>query len=463
MSMKRAFAALAATAMMLSGMAFGSAGAMAADGNGSDGGATTDPTVTSIDDGTITLESDNVLNFKSGNDDPRANREFKYVKLADYKLVPESPTNGQSQYLTLETASGVKDAVIESVKSENLYPNYSTENTNGTDPLVWLTKKNPSAGKWSEFINGVKGKLTDNDYGTVTPTVTDSNDAYDGKATAVFDFTKTPNSTNPSGPGLYLLIDNTSAANAPKQKNNENDDCTYTYGPLSTILIGTKVEGDIANADGTLIIDKNPSGIGSGNAVAKTNVSPSCSGSFAFQKTGAAANDKDGLNNVTFIVKKFDDSKGDPSFSDYKAFDTEFDKITESTEATSATVDRVDGVVSLTNLTAGWYLIKEDSNSVPNGYLKDNAYLARLLLQVTQTGDVLSYNLTAVSDTRLFTKKDDQNKNQYDQYMDIQNIGQLPLTGAAGTAIFSAIAVLLVGAAGMVFLKSRKTKQALRY
>lgn len=39
---------------------------------------------------------------------------------------------------------------------------------------------------------------------------------------------------------------------------------------------------------------------------------------------------------------------------------------------------------------------------------------------------------------------------------------QLPLTGAAGTILFSAVAVLLAAAGVTVFLKSRSTKRSLR-
>lgn len=44
----------------------------------------------------------------------------------------------------------------------------------------------------------------------------------------------------------------------------------------------------------------------------------------------------------------------------------------------------------------------------------------------------------------------------------VKSITQLPLTGAAGTILFSAVGVILAAAAGTVFLKSRSTKRALR-
>ena len=44
----------------------------------------------------------------------------------------------------------------------------------------------------------------------------------------------------------------------------------------------------------------------------------------------------------------------------------------------------------------------------------------------------------------------------------MKNVSELPLTGAAGTALFTVIGLLLAGAAATVALKSRETKRALR-
>ena len=45
--------------------------------------------------------------------------------------------------------------------------------------------------------------------------------------------------------------------------------------------------------------------------------------------------------------------------------------------------------------------------------------------------------------------------------LNVKSITQLPLTGAAGTALFTVVAVLLAGVAATVFAKSRSTKRAL--
>ena len=41
----------------------------------------------------------------------------------------------------------------------------------------------------------------------------------------------------------------------------------------------------------------------------------------------------------------------------------------------------------------------------------------------------------------------------------VRNITQLPLTGAAGTAMFTMIGVLLAGAGALVYVRSRRTRR----
>ena len=44
----------------------------------------------------------------------------------------------------------------------------------------------------------------------------------------------------------------------------------------------------------------------------------------------------------------------------------------------------------------------------------------------------------------------------------IRNVTQLPLTGAAGTALFTVLGLLIAGAGALVYMKSRNVKHALR-
>ena len=44
----------------------------------------------------------------------------------------------------------------------------------------------------------------------------------------------------------------------------------------------------------------------------------------------------------------------------------------------------------------------------------------------------------------------------------VENITQLPLTGAAGTMLFTVLGLLFAGASALVYMKSRNVKHALR-
>lgn len=46
--------------------------------------------------------------------------------------------------------------------------------------------------------------------------------------------------------------------------------------------------------------------------------------------------------------------------------------------------------------------------------------------------------------------------------MNVRSITQLPLTGAAGTMLFTVLGLLIAGAGALVYMKSRNVKRALR-
>ena len=79
--------------------------------------------------------------------------------------------------------------------------------------------------------------------------------------------------------------------------------------------------------------------------------------------------------------------------------------------------------------------------------------------ETTKTTDVL-FSDTALSDPYDLVKFTDNNTKA--TVTNVKSITQLPLTGAAGTALFTVIGLLLAGAAATVALKSRETKRALR-
>ena len=115
-----------------------------------------------------------------------------------------------------------------------------------------------------------------------------------------------------------------------------------------------------------------------------------------------------------------------------------------------------EGEVSFAGLADGTYTITEGENpnegyvdmglsfdvTITNGHIKVSNESASKWVG-------LDYDLVIGSDTDI-------------QVQNIKNITQLPLTGAAGTALFTVLGLLIAGAGVTVYMKSRSVKRALR-
>ena len=125
------------------------------------------------------------------------------------------------------------------------------------------------------------------------------------------------------------------------------------------------------------------------------------------------------------------------------------------------------GKVSFTGLASGHYRITEIS--APEGYMgydkeQDGSFLSFTIFingegNVTEfTSDI--YGLVTARNINEVTKAlamytDFKVKN-------VENVTQLPLTGAAGTMLFTVLGLLIAGAGALVYMKSRSVKHALR-
>ena len=108
------------------------------------------------------------------------------------------------------------------------------------------------------------------------------------------------------------------------------------------------------------------------------------------------------------------------------------------------------GVITFTGLQEGDYTVKE--TKVPDGYLQN--VQPEFTVNISDKGVV---TLEAKDSFGLATKGDGIVIN----VKNVKSVTQLPLTGAAGTMLFSVVALLIAGAAVTVFAKSRSTKRAL--
>ncbi|PWG62552.1 SpaA isopeptide-forming pilin-related protein [Bifidobacterium callitrichidarum] len=435
MQMRKLFAGLAAVATLLGGMAFS---VTTANADGETG------VVSSLGDGTITLKSDNVKNFQDADGNSRV---FQYIKLAGYKLTPETNTTGQTKYLTLVTNTAyetqIKDAITTTWPSETVPAD--------VDPLVWATTKTIDETTWRTFITNLGKKLAEG-TGTTLPTIkpdvtagTDTN-----PATAKFDF----NSTNPvSGPGLYVLLDTTTKF--PAEGPNANN-CTITYGKLQAMLVGTKIEdASVKNADGTLIIEGKKSNLAAGTGEPKTNITTNCKPNGYFEKTGP---DGKGLQGVEFTVYKVkdntvQDSDFVPSDKSSGSIDTNKFEVVTTIGKNGVLTSNNDGHVAINNWEAGDYYVVESGMPTGNYYLKE--FRAYLKIHVEE-GAKASFTITDLNPNKLLT----EDGGIY-RYKNVTSTSQLPKTGAEGIALFFVVAALLAGAGVTVFLKSRKTKAML--
>lgn len=159
---------------------------------------------------------------------------------------------------------------------------------------------------------------------------------------------------------------------------------------------------------------------------------------FQFKKIGVD-NDANALAGAQFVVKKKDGK--------FLKQDTESKAWSSVDDQTNATVftSGADGLVQFKGLAAGDYTVME--TSAPNGYAQN--FRVTFDVSIAENGTVtfkqdLLHQVTLPTDDQIATVKN------------VKSITQLPLTGAAGTTLFTVVALLVAGAGVTVALKSRQ-------
>ena len=159
---------------------------------------------------------------------------------------------------------------------------------------------------------------------------------------------------------------------------------------------------------------------------------------FQFKKIGVD-NDANALAGAQFVVKKKDGK--------FLKQDTESKAWSSVDDQTNATVftSGADGLVQFKGLAAGDYTVME--TSAPNGYAQK--FRVTFDVSIAENGTVtfkqdLLHQVTLPTDDQIATVKN------------VKSITQLPLTGAAGTTLFTVVALLVAGAGVTVAVKSRQ-------
>lgn len=159
---------------------------------------------------------------------------------------------------------------------------------------------------------------------------------------------------------------------------------------------------------------------------------------FQFKKIGVD-DDANALAGAQFVVKK-KDGKFLKQDTESKAWSSVDDQ-TDATVFTSG----ADGLVQFKGLAAGDYTVME--TSAPNGYAQN--FRVTFDVSIAENGTVtfkqdLLHQVTLPTDGQIATVKN------------VKSITQLPLTGAAGTTLFTVVALLVAGAGVTVAVKSRQ-------
>ncbi|PWG59092.1 SpaA isopeptide-forming pilin-related protein [Bifidobacterium catulorum] len=251
---------------------------------------------------------------------------------------------------------------------------------------------------------------------------------------------------------------------------------TPLWGKTVVVTYAAKITGVQGDVPNTVEVNDN-------NAVAQHGTKLTLGG-FSFTKTDAQGNADASINGATFtieadadttdnkavtpaepdrtnadLVNKYD-KDGDKSVSDEELNHVD-DPWTGAgvNESDSRVVDAKNGIVTFTGLADGVYTVTE--TKAPNGYLGD-AYYVKFKVTI-KNGKAVYFD--GIDKWGLAPNSDDNTQNGTEitdyEVKNVRNITELPKTGAAGIMFFTVVGLLLAGAAGTIYLKSRRASRAL--
>ena len=168
----------------------------------------------------------------------------------------------------------------------------------------------------------------------------------------------------------------------------------------------------------------------------------------------ATAKDTTTVTSSSFSFTKTDAQdkhvgKSDATFKIYAAEDVEDNTAVDPTGNNASTDE--DGTVSFSGLADGTYTVEETANS--DEYIDNFAKF-----EVT----IADGKVTGIKGTDIWGLAQDAESIEDYTVMNVKSVTQLPMTGAAGTALFTVLGLLIAGAGALVYMKSRNVKHALR-
>ena len=225
---------------------------------------------------------------------------------------------------------------------------------------------------------------------------------------------------------------------------------TVTFNDVTALPIGAQitVTYEATVTEGAIVTTENQNGA-TNSVIAKHDGTESGTGkvtvkSFGFQFTKTQADGVTALDGAKFTVQQ-NNAQGQyltPSNDETQNGWTFADAQHEFAG--------LNGVFSFQGLPAGDYYVQE--TVVPDGYIQN--------IKASFTVTIAADGTVTVNGDTLDLATDPQNGAF--NVKNVTSITQLPLTGAAGTAMFTVLGLLIAGAGALVYMKSRGVKRALR-
>ena len=243
----------------------------------------------------------------------------------------------------------------------------------------------------------------------------------------------------------------------------ETEPTVGTNGATTTVL-----RFDLAGKSGQLKITYtavvNKDIIDAGNRVANsaevsrdgTDWGPSIevksyTGGFAFHKYGVG-DDANGLKGAVFAVYAGDQASGTPlKFVKLEDGEYRLAEPNETGDNVTSGIETTTGDVRIMGLKTGDYTLKE--TGFVAGYAKNFVPTFTVRLKVNQENGDSSFTLG--SNNLGLASMGGTDKAKVIQVKNVKNVTQLPLTGAAGTALFTIAALLMAGAGLLIAFRFR--------
>lgn len=342
--------------------------------------------------------------------------------LTGLTIVPDTKT-GQGNITTVGEFNA---------KNENpLTPPTKTSKVNGVD----VNGQTVNVGDTVNFTVSATVPASAANYDSYPFTITDT--ASKGLRVAATDAFKVQVDGKDVGTRLYRVEQTGDAANGTTTTIMFDDAKSLAGKTIVVSYTGTVTKDALTDLGGSV---NNKATVKTNGGVSGEGKTESKTYGFQFKKIGVD-NDANALAGAQFVVKKGDKYLKQDNDGAWSLVDTQ-------ETATTFTSAKTTGLVQLKGLAAGTYTVKE--TAAPTDYAQN--FKVTFDVTIAQDGKV-TFNQDALKQV---TPQNNGTESATATVKNVKSITQLPLTGAAGTTLFTVVALLVAGAGVTVAVKSRQ-------